>query len=260
MRYDDPELQDRLAAQYALGALSGLTRRRLEALMQDRPELQARVAAWQEQLAPLADSAPPVVPPAYVLNALHRQLFHGRAERPRARSSWWDRAALWRWTAGAALAAAAALVAYVVVEPGLLEENPVVAERQVSPSYLAVLADEADTPGIVVTAYNKPWRLAVEPLEGLTAPQGAVLQIWAVERDTGTTRPLVKLADRAPTQLSMSEAMWSMVKNAESLVVSLDEPEAEAPGRILYAGLCIRLDGPPELQSGSSPWPERANN
>ena len=57
MRYDDPELQDRLAAQYALGALSGLVRRRLEALMRDRPALQARVAAWQEQLSPLADAA-----------------------------------------------------------------------------------------------------------------------------------------------------------------------------------------------------------
>ena len=258
MRYDDPDLQDRLAAQYALGALSALTRRRLEALMQERPELQARVAAWQEQLAPLADFAPPIVPPAHVLNALHRRLFHGHAARQRP--AWWDRAALWRWTAGAALAAAAALIAYVVVEPGLLDEAPVVAERQISPSYVAVLADEAERPGIVVTAFNKPWRLAVEPLEGLTAPQGAVLQIWAVERDTGTTRPLVKLADRTPTQLSMSEAMWSMVKNAESLVVSVDEPEAEAPGRILYAGLCIRLDGPPELRSGSPPEPERSNN
>ena len=54
MRYDDPDLQDRLAAQYALGALTGPTRRRLEALMRDRPELRARVAAWQEELAPLA--------------------------------------------------------------------------------------------------------------------------------------------------------------------------------------------------------------
>ena len=258
MRYDDPELQDRLASQYALGALSGLARRRFESLMRERPALQARVAAWQEELAPLADTAPPIVPPAHVLNALHRQLFHGH--QPRKRPAWWDRAALWRWTAGAALAAAAALVAYVVVEPGLLDEPPVVAERQVSPSYVAVLADEANTPGIVVTAFNKPWRLAVEPLEGLTAPQGAVLQIWAVERDTGTTRPLVKMADRVPTQLAMSEAMWSMVKNAESLVVSLDEPEAEAPGRILYAGLCIRLDGPPELQSGAPSTLKWSNN
>ncbi len=258
MRYDDPELQDRLASQYALGALSGPVRRRFESLMRDRPALRARVAAWQEQLAPLADTAPPIVPPAHVLNSLHRQLFHGR--QPRRRPAWWDTAALWRWTAGAALAAAAALIAYVVVEPGLLDAPQEIAERQVSPSYVAVLADESNTPGIVVTAFNKPWRLAVEPLEGLTAPQGAVLQIWAVERDTGTTRPLAKVADRAPSQLAMSEAMWTMVKNAESLVVSLDEADADAPGRILYAGLCIRLDGPPELQSGSPPWPERANN
>ena len=51
--------------------------------------------------------------------------------------------------------------------------------------------------------------------------------------------------------------MWSMVKNAESLIVSLDGPEAAAPGPALYAGLCIRLDGPPELRSGTAPkWPD----
>ncbi len=100
MRYDNPDLQDRLAAQYALGALSGPTRR-LEALMGDRPDLRVRIAAWQAGLAPLSDTAPPTVPPAHVLNALHRRLFHHRA--PRRRPSWWDRVAVWRWAAGTAL-------------------------------------------------------------------------------------------------------------------------------------------------------------
>ena len=257
MRYDDPDLQDRLAAQYALGALGGQARRRLEALMRDRPELQARVTAWQEDLAPLADAAPPIVPPAHVLSALHRRLFHGH--QPRKRPGWWDRVAVWGWTAGAALAAAAALAAYVVLERGILEDPATVAERQIAPSYVAVLSDDADRPGIVVTAFDKPWRLAVEPLAGLSVPDSAVLQIWAVERNTGATRPLVKVADRAPMQLAMSDAMWSMVQNAESLIVSLEGSETDGPGPTLYAGLCIRLDRPPELRSGAAPgaeWPD----
>jgi anti-sigma-K factor RskA len=62
MRYDDPDLQDQLAAQYALGALTGPARRRLETLMRTRPALQERVSAWEDRLAPLADTAPPIVP------------------------------------------------------------------------------------------------------------------------------------------------------------------------------------------------------
>ena len=246
MRYDDPELQDRLAAQYALGALSPLVSRRLEALMDQRPALEARVAAWKEQLAPLAETAPPIVPPSHVLNALHRRLFHGRQPQRRHRPAFWDSAVIWRWMAGAALATATALGAYVVLEQGLLEEPQVVAQQQIAPSYVAVLSDETDKPGIVVTAFNKPWRLAIEPLEGLDAPEDAVLQIWAVERDTGITRRLARVTDREPTRMAMSEAMWSMVKNAETLIVSLDDADAETPGRTLYAGLCIQLDGPSE--------------
>lgn len=257
MRYDDPELQDRLAAQYALGALSGLVRRRLEALMRDRPALQARVAAWQEQLSPLADAAPSTVPPAHVLTALHRLLFHTHEPAPaRHRAPWWDRIVLWRWMAGAAFAAAAALTAYVAVDLGMVGDRPTIAERQVAPSYVAVLSDASDQPGLVVSAFDKPWRLTVEPLEGLSAPDGTALRIWAVERETGATRPLARVTDRAPVQLAMSDAMWSMVQNAESLIVSLDGAEADGPGLTLYSGLCIRLQGPPGMRSGAASGPK----
>lgn len=260
MRYDDPDLQDRLAAQYALGSLTGLARRRLETLMRQNPALQARVTAWEEQLAPLADTAPPIVPPGHVLTALHRRLFHDHASsqshsaRPaRSAGSWWDRIAAWRWMTGAALAVAVALMAYVAVDIGIGDAPPAVSGQ---PSYVAVLSDESEIPGLVVTAFDKPWRLAVEPLDGLSAPDGPALQIWAVERGTGTTRPLVRIADRTPVQLPMSTEMWSMVKNAESLIVSVDDAGAETPGPTLYAGLCIQLKGSQEMRSGPGSKPE----
>ncbi len=258
MRYDDPDLQDELAAQYALGALTGRGRRRLETLMSQRPALHARVTAWEEQLAPLTDTAPPIVPPGHVLTGLHRRLFHGHpaptVQYARSTGSRWDRLSVWRWMTGAAVAVAAALMAYVAIDLGFGEEPAAISGP---PSYVAVLSDDSETPGIVVTAFDKPWRLAVEPLDGLSAPEGSVLQIWAVERDTGVTRPLVRVADRAPVQLAMSTEMWSMVTNAESLIVSLDDAEAQGPGPALYAGLCIRLKGSPEMRSGpGSKWPD----
>ncbi len=260
MRYDDPELQDLLAAQYALGALSGPARRRLETLMHERPALRARVAAWQERLSPLADAAPSTVPSAHVLTALHRRLFHTHgAKAARSRASWWDRIGLWRWTAGAAFATAAALFAYVAVDLATVGEQPTMTERQIAPSYVAVLSNASAQPGLVVSAFDKPWRLAVEPLDSLSVPEGTPLRIWAVERQTGTTRPLARLADRAPIQLAMSDAMWSMVQNAESLIVSLDGAGADGPGPTLYSGLCIRLQGPPGMRSdaASEPkWPD----
>ena len=234
MRYDDPELQDRLAAEYALGMLNALTRRRMEALMAGRPLLAARVAAWQDRLSPLADATHPTVPPAHVLTALHRRLFHDHPVAP-ALSSWWDRIAVWRWLAGTGLALAAALAVYVAVATLPLDRPAGAAV----PRYVAVLNDPADAPGIVVTAFDAPWRLTVEPLDGLAVPPGSAVQIWAVERGTGVARPLARIEDRAPVTLAMSEEMWALVKTAESLLAG---PPGE-PGAAVLSGPCIELRG-----------------
>ncbi len=48
-----------------------------------------------------------------------------------------------------------------------------------------------------------------------------------------------------------------MVQNATTLIVSLDGAESDGPGPALYAGPCIRLEGPPGMRSGAAPkWPD----
>ena len=53
MRYQNEQLQDRLAAEFALGNLRGAARNRLLALMRLDPGLRAKVAQWEERLFPL---------------------------------------------------------------------------------------------------------------------------------------------------------------------------------------------------------------
>lgn len=63
MRYDDTDLQDRLAGEYVLGTLPERTRRRFETLMHPRPEIRERVVEWQGYLGPLDEEIVPVEPP-----------------------------------------------------------------------------------------------------------------------------------------------------------------------------------------------------
>ena len=49
MNYRRPELRDRLAAEYVLGTLHGRARARLQQLLRDDPQLQARVAFWERE-------------------------------------------------------------------------------------------------------------------------------------------------------------------------------------------------------------------
>ena len=58
MNYADPELRDRLAAEYALGALSGLSRRRFERLLSSDRDLRDLVEDWDLRLNLLVEFSP----------------------------------------------------------------------------------------------------------------------------------------------------------------------------------------------------------
>ncbi len=246
MRYDDPELQDRLAGEYALGALRGPARRRLEALMRTRPELQDRVGAWQQDLTPLDEETPAVEPPLRILERLMGSLdsAHSRPKLP-----FWARLGFWRPFG----VAAAALTVLLAVSTLYLASRPPDVEDRVqvfgAPSYVAVLQSDAEIPAVVVTAFKDPFRLVVEPTESLAIPADGTLRLWAVERDSGTVRPLTTIAGGAAFLEPLSDEGWQHIKTAESLIVSLEPlgAAAEAPvGPILYSGPCLNLKGPPE--------------
>lgn len=143
MNYSDPELRDRLAAEYALGTLSGLTRRRFERLMSGDRNLRGLVEDWEQRLSPLAEMIPDVEPPAHVWDEIASRIGHERArapvenvqparaaanrirpafaaaplERDSSDEPWlgrvWRSLAFWRGAAALAAASAAALACFV---------------------------------------------------------------------------------------------------------------------------------------------------
>jgi anti-sigma-K factor RskA len=122
MNYGAPELRDALAAEYALGTLSGPARRRFERLLSGDRELRDLVQDWELRLAPLAESIPAVRPPAHVWNEIARRIgpapASARAPAP-VPDGWldrlWDSIGFWRGAAASAAATAAALVFYVAL-------------------------------------------------------------------------------------------------------------------------------------------------
>ena len=243
MRYDDPELQDRLAGEYALGTLRGPARQRFEALMRTRPELQDRVDEWQQDLAPLDEDTSAVEPPARILEDLM-----GRLDPTQSgpKFPFWARLGFWRPFG----VAAAALTVLLAVSTLYLASRPPDVEVRVqvfgAPSYVAVLQSDTAIPAVVVTAYKDPFRLVVEPTEDLTIPADRMLRLWAVERDSDTVRPLTTIARGAAFLEPLSDEGWQHIKTAESLIVSLEPlgAPAESPaGPILYSGPCLNLKG-----------------
>lgn len=251
MRYDDPQLQETLASAYAVGALQGPARRRFEALMRTRPALRRRVEAWEDRLTPLADGTPAVEPPPRVWHALRQRIAPANPAEAQ-RGSWWNSLAFWRPFAAAAAAMVVVMIAYAGFLATQPQPGPQIAEtepQQVQPSYVAVLQDDAAQPALVVTAFKGPWRVTVEPLRDLTPYQGKVFQVWAVERGSGATRPLLQVTSDAVLQQPLGEAGWDAIKTAESLAVTVEDagPTPAAPtGPVLFQGPCLTLKGPTE--------------
>ncbi|MBI3897767.1 MAG: hypothetical protein HY308_05640 [Gammaproteobacteria bacterium] len=232
MKYDDPALQELLAGEYVLGALRGAARARFETLLRRDPALRRRVTQWQERLAPLAQEITEVPPPRRVLRQLRARLRAGATEL-----RWWERLDFWRPFG----ATAAALLIALTIYFGMPIER---VSAPLGPRYVAVLADQAEQPAVVVMAHVNPWRLTVEPLASVTIPPGRVLQIWAVERGTGVVRRLARLTSADAQQTALTQAGWQFVKGAESLIATAEPIEVASTvptGAVIYSGLCINL-------------------
>ena len=116
MKYDHPELRQRLAAEYALGTLRGLARRRFERVLASDPALREQVQDWELRLNLLAESAPAVAPPPRVWRRIEQRL--GPAPgREGLLSGWWNSLGFWRGASLLAAGAAAALAIFIALRP-----------------------------------------------------------------------------------------------------------------------------------------------
>jgi anti-sigma-K factor RskA len=266
MNHVDPELRDQLAAEYALGTLSGSDRHDFERLMSGDRNLRKLVEDWELRLNLLGESAPAVEPPAHVWDEIDRRIAIAPVPAT-VREGWldrlWDSIGFWRGAAALATAAAAALVLYVVfhsrsVTPdqfavfdqrleriedatrGLATRVEAIAAR---PTHVAVLLDKDQRPMMTADLDTADGRLVLRL--NLTPPRdftANVLEVWLVSPD-GTRRSLGLFPSERPgttTALVLPHDTAEALAKA-ALAVSL-EPRGGAPvrgqpsGPVLFTG------------------------
>jgi anti-sigma-K factor RskA len=177
MKYDNPELRRRLAAEYALGTLRGAARRRFERLLVRDADLHALVALWEERLARMAWDAAPVarVPPA------NWRAIEARIGAPATTSrGLWQSVAFWR---GLGLAATTVAVALLILPVGIRTPGP-----EPMPERIAMIAESGgESTGWLITAAAGGRHLSARALAPPEMPEGEVCVLWLVWPD-GTVR------------------------------------------------------------------------
>jgi anti-sigma-K factor RskA len=171
MKYDSPELREQLAAEYVLGTMPVLVRRRFERLLATDPELTRVVENWTARLGPIDEESLIEEPPARVWHEVERRLaLHPASE---ARPGWFASLAFWRAATLAAAAMAAAVILYVAV---LAPPTP--------PTVVAILNDDNGDPSWIALGAARGGDVAVSPIRTVALDAAHAFELWAIAGGT----------------------------------------------------------------------------
>lgn len=235
MRYSNPELRDKLAAEYVLGTMSARARARFKSLLKYDSSLRVAVSEWEARLSPLAHAAPPVDPPSRVWRGIE-----ARIHRSRRMGGLWNSLGLWRSLTAAGFAALLIVAVFFAGAP--VSEPPV--------DMVAVLTDNESAPAMVVLwpqERTKEYRyLRVQAVFPPDTLPGTSLELWMLP--TGSAPP-VSLglidASRTAQNIEVSADLARSVGEAWGVALSIEPRGGSPTGKpttgFLYQGQCVKV-------------------
>ena len=231
MNYDNPELKDKLAAEYVIGTLHGKARQRFERLLQQDFELHRRVWYWERRLTPLASSWKPITPSKKVWQTVQGRLFPEKVKR-----SLWSRAGFWQ---GFGLLATAAAVV-LAVQLNIFIQQPQIQDGQ----FLTVLASEESHAAWMVRVDQDTGNVSVKALNVDGPGLRKVFELWMLPKDQ-SPKSMGLMPVSGELNLPIKGSLVNLLQDADGLAVSL-EPEGGSPtgaptGPVLYQGKLLSL-------------------
>jgi len=228
MRYDNPELRERLAAEYVLGTMPARVRRRFEQLMAGDPQLTRTAGDWSDRLLPLNETTADEEPPPSVWRAIESRIgaFAVQSVPPASQPSWFGSLAFWRGFAITAGAATIALALYIALFAG----------RMPAPTVVAVLAGHGGEPGWVAMRGPKPDEVSFSAVVPAPDSKPHAFELWGIAG--GPPRSLGLLPQQSGRAVTLRAAQIPPAGGV--LAVSLEPPGGSPTGTptgpVLYQG------------------------
>jgi anti-sigma-K factor RskA len=223
MRYQQPTLQDQLAAEYVMGNLIAQARRRFEKLLIQYPEIQSHVAAWTARLQPLNEDLIPITPPAAVWKNIQAHI------KP-VKAPLWSNLVFWR-SVGMVAASVALVISLLFTVGGTASDRVVlVMNKDAQPSW-------------VVKTKTQSRSVLVQTIAPPNMPKNKVCVLWLVWND-GKTQSMGVLSDtvgkqemRLPENMQRKIELAKVVVSIETRGKNIDKPQ----GEIVYNGPWVTL-------------------
>lgn len=232
MRYDHPELREKLTAAYVLGTLRGAARKRYESLMHNRRDWQTSHAWWLNRIHLLADTAPAVSPSPKVWKAIQARVYGSVNQAVK----WWK---------NLALVSSALSLGLAVLTVNLLLQTP--AQQAPTPITMpsvevALLNNEQSQAGWVlslVKGSNGLAEIKVVTTSNVKPIDQKSFELWVLPADKSAPISLGLLPENGTQQLHIKQALLALMTSG-GLAVSLEpkggSPTGQPTGAVLYQG------------------------
>jgi len=201
-----------LAAEYALGVLTGAERAAAEQRAAREPAFARLVGDWEQRLAPWAAEITEVAPPAQVWDRITSAL--PAQTQP---SGLWQSLAFWRGLSLAAGALAAACLAALIYVGAISQQQPLVAtiEGGGNRQFVATIDARRGTVSIVPAAFS--------------ADATRVPELWLIPPD-GRPRSVGLLRPDQTVTIALPAGLAALAKDNAVLAVSLEPPGGSTTG------------------------------
>jgi anti-sigma-K factor RskA len=224
-----PERIELLAAEYVLGSLKGLARRRFERWMMESVRVREEVWFWEEKLGHLGNQVDDKAPPASVWRGIEARLWPGKAAN--------DSAGNWLWPGWSFVATAAAVVLAVIL---VQQPEPQPDERLSG----AIVQAEVSDPLWLVSGSDADRRLRLRPVAATAAQTGKDYELWIVPKD-GPPVSLGVIPVGDTYQVILDDDTRALLASSRTLAISLEpvggSPTGAPTGPILHVAKLYEL-------------------
>ncbi len=231
-RYQDPELFERLAMEYAIGMMHGRARLRFEQLMEQHLYLRATTEAYEKQFASLAELLPNKQPNKRVWKKLEKEIKQEKKIQQQPNNSYWQSLKL----KFIGMITASIIALSVVLFPSSSVQ-----------AYVAILETEQHQP--IAMAMVKPNDgIHIQLIQTLKIDDNMELKLWCLPKKKNKPPILMGTLHKSTTStIKIDKKMWKKLASVKSFAISIehkDNKKLDKPqGKILYQGdLKVMID------------------
>lgn len=247
MKYNDDELLNLLAGEYALGTLRGPARLRFERILEDEPAAREHLRDWEAHFATFTEDMAGETPPESVWNRIATALHFDEdapSDEPASESkpspNWWMDSRLWQ---GLAAGIVLALIVFTALRPEPAPTPGVQAE------YISMMESSEGDDLWLLRAVPDRQRLKLQAISVPEISADNAYELWMLPDNEEAPVSLGLLPATGEQSVDLSSEQVAILEQSSTLAVSL-EPAGGSPtglptGPVLYTAAVVRTNTTP---------------